>query len=57
MGEDTRDGISFAVIAKALGMESQKLNELYLLIEAFRKRPDLPPGFEWRIVKTEVDVD
>ena len=51
MGEDTRDGISIAVVAEALNLDNKKLDNLCKLVEAMRCAPDLPPDHEWKIVK------
>lgn len=56
-GKHPREGISFAVIEKALGISKEELNELYLLVDAFRGVPNLPSGYKWKIVKEEVDLD
>ena len=57
-GKVERDGTSFSVVAEALNIDEDMLNELYLLVEAFRGAPDLPPGHKWKIVtEKEVEVD
>lgn len=53
-----RDGTSFSVVAEALGMDEDMLQELYLLIEALRSGSDLPPKHKCKVkIEKEVKVD
>ncbi len=50
-GDVERNGISFLFIAECLGIDSKKLHDIYLLVEAVRGLPESPPGYEWKLVK------
>lgn len=59
VGEDERNGISFTVLGKCLGLDPDKLNDLYLMVLSMRevkkatKETEKPPpfGYEWRLVE------
>ena len=56
-GKDTQNDIDFPLIAEVLDIGGKELNELYLLVRAFRGVPDLPSGYEWKIVKKQGETD
>ncbi len=58
-GEHDRNGISFSVIADCLGLDQDKLNELYLMVLSMREVEQMinkpPPGYKWGLIKTNED--
>lgn len=51
VGEDKREGISFALVSQCLDIDVNKLHELYDLLSAMKQ---VPPGFKWKLVQ-EID--
>ena len=51
VGEESREGISFALISEYLDIDIKKLHELYDSVSAMKQ---VPPGFKWKLVQ-EID--
>ena len=45
VGEDKREGISFALVSQCLGIDIKKFDELYSPMK------QVPPGFKWKLVQ------
>ena len=56
-GKHTQNDIDFPLIAEVLGIGDKELNDLFLLVQAFRGVPDLPSGYEWKIVKKQGETN
>ena len=51
VGENKREGISFALVSQCLDIDIKKLHELYDSVSAMKQ---VPPGFKWKLVQ-EID--
>lgn len=56
-GKEKRNNISFALVAKCLGLDQDNIKDLYLMVLSMREVRKLvvepPPDYEWKLVKKD----